>query len=72
MLVFAAATLALAYFRVVPLVVASTLLGGMAWIAMVSSLSVAAQNACPAWVRARALGIYLLVLQGALAAGSFA
>ena len=30
------------------------------------------QTAAPAWVRARALGIYLLVFQGLMAAGSFA
>src|SRR5947209_18723001 len=70
-LVFAGATLALAYLRFMPLVVASMLAGGMAWLAMMSSLTVAAQTASPAWVRARALGIYLLVFQGLLAAGSF-
>jgi hypothetical protein len=36
-----------------------------------SSLTVAAQTAAPAWVRARALGIYLLVFQGLMATGSF-
>ncbi|MCI0393430.1 MAG: MFS transporter [Chloroflexi bacterium] len=71
-LVFAGATLALAYLRFVPLLVVCMLAGGMAWLAMMSSLTVAAQTASPAWVRARALGIYLLVFQGLLAAGSFA
>jgi MFS family permease len=70
-LVFAGATLALAYLRFVPLVVASMMAGGMAWIAMMSSLTVAAQTASPAWVRARAMGMYLLVFQGVMAAGSF-
>jgi hypothetical protein len=70
-LVFAGATLALAALHVVPLLVVCMLVGGMAWMAMVSSLNVAAQSAAPAWVRARALGIYLLVFQGMLAAGSF-
>jgi MFS family permease len=51
-LVFAGATLALASLRVVPLVVASMLVGGVAWIAMMSSLTAAAQTAAPAWVRA--------------------
>ncbi|MBV9280318.1 MAG: MFS transporter, partial [Chloroflexi bacterium] len=69
-LVFAGATLALAELRVLPLVVASMLAGGMAWMAMMSSLTVAAQMASPAWVRARALGIFLLVFQGMQAAGS--
>jgi MFS family permease len=71
-LVFAAATLALATLRSVPLLVASMMAGGMAWLAMMSSLTVAVQTAAPAWVRARALGIYLLVFQGLMAAGSFA
>jgi Transmembrane secretion effector len=33
---------------------------------------VAVQTAAPAWVRAQALGIYLLAFQGLMAAGSFA
>ena len=70
-LVFAGTTLALAYLRVVPLLVVSMLAGGMAWLAILSSLTVAAQMSAPAWVRARALGIYLLVFQGVMAAGSF-
>jgi hypothetical protein len=39
-------------------------------MAMMSSLTAAAQTASPAWVRARALGIYLLVYQGLMAARS--
>ena len=71
-LVFAGATIALAYLRFVPLLVACMMAGGMAWLTMMSSLTVAAQTASPAWMRARALGIYLLVFQGLMAAGSFA
>jgi MFS family permease len=71
-LVFALATLAFAYLRLVPVLVVSMMAGGVAWIAMMSSLTAAAQTASPAWVRARALGIYLLVFQGLMAAGSFA
>lgn len=71
-LVFAGATLALAYLRSVPLLVACMLAGGMAWLTIMSSLTVAVQTASPAWVRARALGIYLLVFQGLMAVGSVA
>jgi hypothetical protein len=39
-LVFAAATLALAELRFVPLLVVSIMAGGMAWVAMMSSLTV--------------------------------
>lgn len=69
-LVFAGATLALALLRVLPLLVLCLAAGGMAWMAMMSSLTAAAQTAAPAWVRARALGIYLLVFQGTMALGS--
>jgi MFS family permease len=71
-LVFAGATLALAYLHLMPLLVVCMLAGGTAWMAMMSSLTVAAQTASPAWVRARALGMYLLVFQGVMAGGSFA
>jgi MFS family permease len=70
-LVFAGATLALAYLRFVPLLVVCLLAGGMAWLAMMSSLTLAAQTASPAWVRARTMGIYLLVFSASMAAGSF-
>jgi hypothetical protein len=71
-LVFAGATLALADLRFVPLVLVSTMAGGLAWLVMLSTLTFSAQTACPAWVRARALAIYLLVFQGVLAVGSLA
>jgi hypothetical protein len=44
--------------------------GGVAWIMLISSFNVAAQEASPAWVRARALGAYLVVYQGGTAVGS--
>jgi MFS family permease len=44
--------------------------GGVAWIAILACLNVAAQTMTPSWVRARALSVYLLVLQGGMAAGS--
>ena len=46
------------------------LVAGVAWIALMSSLNVAAQVAIPGWVRARALAVYLLVFQGSMALGS--
>ena len=70
-LLFAGAVLALAYIHFVPLLVVCLLMGGMAWLTMMSSLSTAATTACPAWVRARALSIYLLVFFATLAGGSF-
>jgi hypothetical protein len=52
-------------------VVLTTAAGGMAWLVVMSCMGFAAQRAVPAWVRARALGGYLLVFQGLLAVGSF-
>jgi hypothetical protein len=45
---------------------------GVGWLTVNSFLNVAAQTTTPAWVQARALGVYLLVSQGGLAGGSAA
>ncbi|HEV2699060.1 MAG TPA: MFS transporter, partial [Terriglobales bacterium] len=47
-------------------------LSGMAWIGILACLNVAAQTMSPPWMRARALSMYLLVLQGGMAIGSAA
>ncbi|MGH9515238.1 MAG: MFS transporter [Terriglobales bacterium] len=43
---------------------------GIAWIGIVACLNVAAQLMTPNWMRARAISMYLLVLQGGMALGS--
>jgi MFS family permease len=43
---------------------------GMAWISVANSLTVAAQQAMPDWVRARGMSIYQMALMGGAAAGS--
>jgi MFS family permease len=43
---------------------------GTAWIGILACLNVAAQTMSPSFLRARALSIYLLVLQGGMAVGS--
>ncbi|MEM7653393.1 MAG: MFS transporter [Pseudomonadota bacterium] len=45
-------------------------LGGLSWIAVLSSMHVSAQTALPNWVRARGLSVFLTVFFGAMAAGS--
>lgn len=45
---------------------------GTAWIGILACLNVAAQTMSPSWLRARALSMYLLVLQGGMALGSTA
>jgi MFS family permease len=71
-LVFALATLALGFARSLAVLLPLLILGGMAWMATMATFNVSAQSAAPDWVRARALGIYLLVFQGGMAASSFA
>jgi quinol monooxygenase YgiN len=46
------------------------LAGGVAWVSVLSTLTVAAQQASPPWVRARALAVYLIVFQAGIAGGS--
>jgi MFS family permease len=52
------------------ILVVALILGGMAWTCTASSLNIAVQFSVPAWVQARALGIYQMVFQGGLALGS--
>jgi MFS family permease len=68
--VFAITTLALAYMRVLVLLYGAMVAGGVAWMATMSSLNVAAQTSAPSWVQSRALGFYTLALQGGMAVAS--
>ncbi|MGH9522566.1 MAG: MFS transporter, partial [Terriglobales bacterium] len=69
-IVFAAATFATPRLHSLAGMCAALFAGGGAWITIVAILNVSAQTMCPAWLRARALSMYLLVLQGGMAAGS--
>ena len=66
---FGVSNLALAYLEDFRLVALSLLAGGAAWMIVNSTLNTAAQTSLPAWVRARALSVYLLVFQSAMALG---
>jgi MFS family permease len=48
------------------------LLGGLAWATALTSTGVSAFSALPEWVRARGMGLYLIVLAGGVALGSAA
>jgi MFS family permease len=67
---FGVVNLALAYLENFGAVTLLMLAGGVGWMCTNSTLSTAAQTSLPAWVRARALAVYLLVFQGAMAVGS--
>lgn len=66
----AAVALALASAPNAPVVLAALFCAGAAWIAVLTSLNVAAQTSLPDWVRARGMAIYLAAFYGAMAAGS--
>jgi predicted MFS family arabinose efflux permease len=67
---FAAVTFAVAHIASFAALCVVLSAGGMCWIAIIATLNVTAQVMCPAWLRARTLSMYLLVLQGGMAAGS--
>lgn len=69
-LVFAATLGALAMVRTLVVLYPACLIAGFAWISVLSSFHIAAQTSSPAWVRARALSLYIVVFSGGLAAGS--
>jgi len=68
--IFAAMTFATGRAETFALLCAVMLVAGAAWIGILACLNVAAQTMCPAYVRARALSCYLLVLQGGMAVGA--
>jgi MFS family permease len=69
-LVFAGATLALAYVHSFWVLMVAMLLAGGAWLSLLSSLNVAVQTVVPSWVTGRALSVYMLVFYAGLAGGS--
>jgi MFS family permease/quinol monooxygenase YgiN len=69
-ILFAVATLILAHSGAVLFTGSGMLLGGIAWIACVSSFNTAAQTVAPTWARGRVLALFSVVLLGGLAVGS--
>jgi MFS family permease len=69
-LVFAASLAGLALIHNFAALNLALMAAGVGWLTINSFLNIAAQTTTPAWVQARALGVYLLVSQGGLAGGS--
>jgi MFS family permease len=69
-LVFAAGMAALGGVRIFWLILVALFAAGGAWLSLLSSLNVALQTVIPAWVRGRALSVYMLGIFGGLSAGS--
>ena len=67
---FAAATVTLAYVHLFVLLCVAMIFGGVAWMTTMSSFNIGVQTVVPEWVRARTLAIYLLSFFGTMAGGS--
>ena len=67
---FGAANILMAYLSSYAAVALALVVTGVAWMTANSTLTTATQASVPSWVRARALAVYLLVFQGAMAVGS--
>ncbi len=68
--IFAAATAALGYLVSLPLLIVAMLAGGVAWLILMASFNTMVQTVVPSWVQARALGLYITVFMGCMAASS--
>ena len=69
-LVFAGVTLTLAYVRVGALAGLALVVGGVAWILVLSTLNSQYQSTLPGWAKARGMSYYLVIFQGGGALGS--
>ncbi len=68
--IFAITTFAAGSWQTFPVLSVTMLVAGVAWIQILASLNVSAQTMSPGYMRARAISMYLLVLQGGLAGGA--
>jgi len=68
----AAALAAFGLSRSFPVQLAAGVCGGAAWVLVLTSLYVSAQNVLPQWVRGRGLAIFLTVIFGSVALASAA
>jgi MFS family permease len=68
--VFAAVVLSLAYVRASALAALALVVGGVAWILVLSTLNSQYQSTLPGWAKARGMSYYLVVFQGGGALGS--
>ena len=60
----------IAMTRSTPLAIIGACGAGVAWVYVLASLSTGTQSTAPAWVRARAVSMYLVATQASLALGS--
>ncbi|MBN9286800.1 MAG: hypothetical protein BGO43_05400 [Gammaproteobacteria bacterium 39-13] len=69
-LCFTLTILMLAFFENYISACIAMVLGGIAWLSVISTLNTVAQQSVASWVRARALSVYLMIFYGSMALGS--
>ncbi len=67
--IFGGVTITAGIVREFAVLASLLIVGGGAWISILATLNLAAQTMAPSWVRARAISMYLLMLQGGMAIG---
>lgn len=60
----------LSILEFLPLIASLMLLAGLAWLLSLSSFHVTTMSSVPAWVRGRAVAIYLLIFYGGMSGGA--
>lgn len=69
-ILFAIATVTLAWVRLVPVLCVALFAAGIAWMTAMPLFNLATQRASPDWARARILAVYVLAFMGGMAVGS--
>jgi len=70
-ILFAGVSFALSFLHRLELLLPVLVMGGAAWMTVLSTLNVSVQMASPSWVRGRVLSIYLTGLFGGLSIGAW-
>ena len=70
-MVFAVAALGVGFAPTIYLTVPALMLGGAAWVTVLSTFNVTVQMSAPRWVVARALALYQMCAFGGMAAGAW-
>src|SRR5260221_9410263 len=70
MAVFGLVTLALSFLHVLPLLIPVLVIGGVAWLLVMSSFNITIQMAAPGWGKGGAIANYFTPLFGGMAFGS--
>jgi MFS family permease len=68
---YGAAMLSVAWMPNVPVGCAAMFVAGFNWVIVPTNFNIATQMTVPAWIKGRAMGMYVLVLWGSMSLGSF-